>query len=226
MSRKLFTPFDTVKHVWNTLELPNETLASLQLTGDTECYPSSFKVDHLAQASIAGSALAAALFYSTRYKISVPKATVPVEHACVEFKSERLYMLHGKAAPSAWGTIGGLHKTADGYVRIHDSFPNHRSKTLAILGLGDQASRQDVVNKVSAWNAVELESTAIEKGAVIAALRSFEEWDALPQAAAVSNLPILLGVIFEGSPSIDLSSLTRQKPRLILYFLGTKKNKP
>ena len=39
-------------------------------------------------------------------------------HATIEFKSERLYSLNGKPAPSPWGPIGGLHKTSDGYVRV------------------------------------------------------------------------------------------------------------
>ncbi|PTB47493.1 hypothetical protein M431DRAFT_488548 [Trichoderma harzianum CBS 226.95] len=48
------------------------------------------------------------------------------------------------AAPSPWGLIGGLHETLDGYVRIHDSFPNHAEGALALLGLPKGASRQQV----------------------------------------------------------------------------------
>ena len=200
MSRENFSPFDSVAHIWETLELPKDALDSLKLPQDAECYPSSFKVDHLAQSCIAASALAAALFRSIRLQVSIPRVIVPVEHACVEFKSERLYVLDGKPAPSSWGTIGGLHKTADGYVRMHDVFPDHRLNALRILGLGENATRKDVGGKMLEWKSVQLETEAFVRGAVIAALRSFEQWDELPQAKSVPDVPILLRKLSHSSP--------------------------
>src|SRR5262245_45438754 len=126
MAREHFSSFDSVSHIWKTLQLPEDSLKSLHLGGDGKYFPSSFKVDHLAHASIALSALAASLFHSVRHHLPIRNVTVSLESACVEFKSERLYVLNGKPAPSTWGTIGGLHRTADGYIRMHDSFPNHR----------------------------------------------------------------------------------------------------
>src|SRR6185437_11722712 len=102
------------------LGLPQEAIEELRLTGGGLGLPSSFKIGHLAQASIALTALLAALIYSVRTKSKkVPAVTVDLQHAAVEFKSERLYSIDGKPAPSPWGPIGGLHKTSDGYVRLH-----------------------------------------------------------------------------------------------------------
>ncbi|KAF2465774.1 CoA-transferase family III [Lindgomyces ingoldianus] len=202
MQRQHFDPFDTVKYFWSTLGLPQIALESLDLPHDGEYYSSSFKVDHLAQSSIAFSALAAALYWSTRHQVPVPKVTVPLGHACTEFKSERLHVLNGKPAPSTWGTIGGLHKTADGYIKMHDIFPNHRTNALAILGLREDATREDVATKMLEWKSVELESEAFRRGAVIAALRSFEEWDQLPQSKAIGDFPILLKRITDTQPFI------------------------
>jgi hypothetical protein len=192
MNRQHFTPADSVAHIWRALELPPEALDSIELTSDTECFPSSFKVDHLAQTTIALSALTAATYHSLRYTTEIPKVVVPMEHACVEFKSERLYTLNGKPPVSPWGPIGGLHKTKDGYVRVHDNFPNHRSNALEILNLRSEASREDVAGKMLGWKSVELETEAFRRGAVIAALRSFEEWDAHPQSKDMSDSPIVL----------------------------------
>lgn len=188
--------------VWSELELPAEVLWSLRLSGDTKLYSSSFKVAHLAQVTIGLSALTASLFWSIRHQAPVPQVTVPAEHACVEFKSERLYILSGKLAPSSFGTIGGLHKTVDGYVRMHDSFPNHRERALRILGLRPDASRDDVAVKMLDWHSLELEAEAFRKGAVIAALRSTEEWDELPQAKAVSDHPISVRALVRSEPYI------------------------
>ncbi|KAF1937414.1 CoA-transferase family III [Clathrospora elynae] len=192
MDRSEFTAFDSVAYIWTTLGLPEETLNSLDLPIDAQCYPSSFKVDVLAQSTIATSALTAALFWSLRHGSPIPKVTVSAQHACAEFKSERLYVLNGKPAPASWGTIGGLHKTADGFVRMHDSFPDHRENALKILGLKLEASREDVAEAMVKWKAVDLETKAFQGGAVISALRSFEEWDALPQAKAIAEFPILI----------------------------------
>ncbi|OAL48177.1 CoA-transferase family III [Pyrenochaeta sp. DS3sAY3a] len=201
-NRSTFTVLDSVSFIWKTLGLPQEALESLELDLDAECYPSSFKVSHLAHSSIALSALTAALFWSTRHQTSKPKVTVSAEHACAEFKSERLYILNGKPAPTLWGALGGLHKSADGYVRIHDNFPNHRNNALEILGLDKSATRKDVSAKVLEWKSVDLETKAFKRGAVIAALRSLEEWDALPQANAVADFPILSSKIGDGEPYI------------------------
>lgn len=190
--RELFTSLNSVTYLWQKLGLPEEALLSLELVNDGEYLPSSFKVDLLAQSCIAISALAAALYRSTCLGLPLPKVAVPAEHACVEFKSERLYILNGTPAPTSWTTIGGLHKTADGYVRMHDGFPNHRDNALKILGLEKDATREHVAKKILEWKAIDLESEAFQRGAVIVALRSFEEWDQLPQAKAVPELPILL----------------------------------
>jgi hypothetical protein len=207
MERINFTALDSVSHIWKTLGLPESALKSLHLLNHAKCYQSSFKVDHLAQSSIALSALSAALFRSTRVRTAITKVTVPVEHACLEFKSERLYTLNGKPAASSWGTIGGLHKTADGYVRMHDSFPNHRLNALKILGLEQGATREEAGQRILEWRSLDLETEAFNGGAVIAALRSFEEWDALPQAKAVADFPILLRKIADSNPYIPPISL-------------------
>jgi len=201
MDRSAFGPIDSVAHIWtDNLGLPASALSAVDLSDQAERYPSSFKVEHLAHCTIALSALSAALFWSVRHQCKVPKVIVPAEHACAEFKTERLYVLNGKSAPSSWGTIGGLHKTSDGYVRMHDSFPNHRNNALKILGLSKDASRADVAEKMLNWESVQIENAAFRGGAVIAALRSFEEWDALPQAKAIADFPILLECVANSEP--------------------------
>ena len=52
------------------------------------------------------------------------------------------------------------------------------------------------------WQSIDLETAAFESGAVIAAARSFDEWDVLPQAKAISDFPILLNRI-SGSVSVE-----------------------
>lgn len=191
-SRQNFSVHDSIEHIWTKLGLPKDALNSLNLVNYGECYSSSFKVDHLAHASIALSALSASLFWSARTGSTLPRVSVNKGHACAEFISERLFTLNGRRLDSPFNTIGGLHKTLDGYVRMHDGFPHHRKNALEILGLQEDAGRDEVVAKMLEWKSVDLERAAFEKEAVIVALRSFEEWDALPQSRAVPEFPVAL----------------------------------
>ncbi|KAH7166590.1 hypothetical protein EDB81DRAFT_681488 [Dactylonectria macrodidyma] len=192
VDRGSFTSRDVLEEVWTGLGLPKSGLGSVKLPGqEGPALPSSYKLGILAQSSIALSALAAAQVHALRNNSTVPIVTVPVEHAAVEFKSERLYALDNKPAPSPWGPIGGLHKTSDGYVRIHDSFPNHAHGALRLLGLPVGSTRDNVSGKTIDWASIDLENCGtVEDKLAIYALRSYRQWDMLPQSRAISNFPI------------------------------------
>lgn len=196
--RSSFDAMASLRHLWTGLGLPEAALAQVSLPGKGLALPSSFKIGVLAQSSIALTALLAAQLHSMKSSRAVPRVSVPLQHASIEFKSERLYSIEGKPAPSPWGPIGGLHKTSDGYVRLHDSFPNHRDGAKILLGCDADASRQDVADKIADWKAADLESVAFDNKLVISALRSYREWDVLPQAKAVKDFPISVMKIADG----------------------------
>ncbi|KAI1270326.1 hypothetical protein F5Y18DRAFT_367920 [Xylariaceae sp. FL1019] len=196
---------DLVKEIWTGLGLPSDALSSLSLPGETEkpVLPSSYKMGVLAQGTIALSALAAAQVYAERNNSAVPRVEVDVTHSVVEYKSERLYRLDGKPPVSPWGAVGGLHKTADGYVRIHDSFPNHGNGALELLGLPLDATRADVSKQTADWSSIDLESVGVlENKLAIYALRSYRQWDRLPQSKALSNMPVHIENVAPTSPGL------------------------
>ncbi|RAL10534.1 CAIB/BAIF family enzyme [Aspergillus homomorphus CBS 101889] len=193
--RSTFTSQDSVAYLWRALGLPDDSLRSLDITDpEKPGLPSSYKVGHLAQASIALSTLLAAQIHSLRNNNIPPSTvTVPFRHACIEFNSWRLYTIDGHPLQHTGSPVGGLHKTSDGYVRVHDGFPHHRDGAKLLLGCSpDVASREEVAAKTAAWRCVDLEQTAVECGLAIAALRSYEQWDVLPQARAIADMPIRL----------------------------------
>jgi hypothetical protein len=202
--RTQFQADDIVAELWTSLGMPCEPLASLRLPGNGYGLPSSFKVGPFAQATIAASALAATTIHAHRNKTITPQVTVSREHACAEFKSERLYILDRKRNEDPWGPIGGLHASKDGYVRIHDGFPHHRDGALKLLGLEMTASRDEVAEAVKLWNSVELEEAAIANGLVIAALRHLDEWEKLPQAQCLPDLPISVRKVKSALPGLPL----------------------
>lgn len=225
-NRHAFTALDIVNEIWTHLELPASMLSTLSLPGITsrespdsgEPYSrpvvrSSFKIGHLAQSTIALSALGAVAAHSSRsvqldgnntenenenrskskgQSDCIPRVTVPLRHAVLEFQCERLYTLAGAPPAETWGPVGGLHPTRDGYVRIHDAFPHHRRGALAVLGLPETCVDRDAVSeKTKEWRKEELERVAVEEmGLAVYALRSFAEWDRLQQAGALGDMPV------------------------------------
>ncbi|KAJ9653391.1 hypothetical protein H2198_007431 [Neophaeococcomyces mojaviensis] len=201
--RSQFTTFDSLKYLWTTLGLPEDVLNSLQLQGgDAVAVPSSFKIGHLAQSSIALSGLVAALIHSHRNGTTVPKVIVGRQHAAAEFQSEKLYLLNGERSQPPWGIISGLHQSSDGYIRCHDSFQHHRNAALQLLGCSATATKAQFAEKVKLWRSLDLETAAVDNGAVIFALRSDAEWDVTPQARAVQQFPITITKVADSAPGL------------------------
>lgn len=109
-----------------------------------------------------------------------------------------------------WDKLSGLYRCRGGtWLRLHCNFAHHRDKALSILGLplGPTTERREVEHALSDWDATDFETAAMEAGAVAARVRSFEEWDTLPQAVALNSQPLVaIEKIGEAEP-INLSKL-------------------
>lgn len=204
MSRKSASSLDITHEFLSTLSLPLDTPLTLPDANDIGI-PSSFRIAPLAQGTIATSACAASLYWALRKgePHATPPVTVPLYHVLADFLSERLYTLHDSASlRSAWGVVGGLHKTKDGYVRIHDSLENHTTGTLKLLGLPLTATKDEVKAAVATWSSDDLETATTTHDVVIYKLRSFEEWDALVGATDNGGVPISVSCVSPSAPPI------------------------
>jgi len=184
-------PIDTraaLAQLWQAARQPAETLSHVRLTGAEPVLPSSFAVGTAAQASIAASALAAAELWHLRCGRH-QLVTVDMRHAAIEFRSERYCRVDGRSLSDPWDKIAGIYRCGDGrWIRLHTNFPHHRDGVLALLDCGyDKTAVQQALLD---WRAEEFEETAAGAGLVVAAMRSFEEWDHHPQGAAVAALPV------------------------------------
>jgi hypothetical protein len=191
---------EAVKLIWRHLSLPEYALDSISFPEAGLGAPSSFKLGILAQASITLSALAAALVHSQINNTSVPKVEVLLQHAIVESDSHTFLTIDGKHLSSSRLPIGGLHRTSDGYIRIHDGFLVHREGLKKLLGCPGADDRARIAAAVAKWTTLDLETSAIKAGLAVAGLRSSEEWDRLPQASAISDFPINVRKIADGHP--------------------------
>jgi len=172
--------------------LPLAVLERLDLTGADPVLPSSFHVGAAAQASIAAGALAACevgRVRGWRAEQPVPRVAVDMARAALECKD--WFTLDGKEPP-LWDPFSGLYATSDGHVRVHANFRHHRDGALRLLGLDPvTATRGDAAAAMRAWRSLEFEDAAARAGLVVAAARSFAQWDATEQAAALRDQPLL-----------------------------------
>lgn len=200
IDRTLFSSNDAVKLIWRHLELPEHALDSISLPGTGLGAPSSFKLGILAQTSITLSALAATLVHSQINNTSIPKVEVPLQHAIVESDSHTFLTIDGEPLSSSRPPIGGLHETSDGHIRIHDGFLVHREGLKKLLGCPGADDRARIAAAVAKWTTLDLETAAIKSGLAVVGLRSYEEWDRLPQASTISDFPINIRKIADGRP--------------------------
>lgn len=161
----------------------------LHLAGDDPVLPSSFRIGTAAQAGIAAVGLAAAELH---HRAGAPRQSVSVDmrHAAVEFRSEHYLTIDGGAPSSIYDPLFGIYRTGDGrFVRLHMNFPHHRDNILKFLGC--VPTRVAIEAALNRWHAIAFETEAYQRGCVVAAMRSPQEWAQHPQAAAVAAVPVV-----------------------------------
>jgi crotonobetainyl-CoA:carnitine CoA-transferase CaiB-like acyl-CoA transferase len=181
------TPREILTHLWQLAGGEPSALAAVSLTGDEPQLPSSFRVAAAAQASIAASGLAASHIWRLRSG-EAQEVTIDMRHAVVECRSERYLRLDGKPPPSAWDPTAGIYKTRDGrFVRLHTNFAHHRAAVCKVLSCAEE--RDAIQSALMQWDGEAFETAAYAAGAVVALMRSHQEWSAHPQAKALAELP-------------------------------------
>ncbi|MGH6663356.1 MAG: CoA transferase [Pseudolabrys sp.] len=180
---------DVLKKLWTDFGHDDAALTHIDLTGSEPVLPSSFAVGTAMQASVAASALAAATIWRVRTGRR-QRAGVDMRAAAAASRSERYLTVKGEAPPELWDRIAGTYQCGDGrWVRLHTNFPHHRDGVLAILKCAyDKAA---VAQALRGWTALNFEDTCAQAKLVVAAMRTFTEWDAHPQGQAISRPPLL-----------------------------------
>jgi crotonobetainyl-CoA:carnitine CoA-transferase CaiB-like acyl-CoA transferase len=141
------------------------------------------------QASVAASGLAAAEIWRARAG-KAQRVGVDMRAAAVASRSERYLNINGGPAPELWDTIAGTYQCGDGrWVRLHTNFPHHRDGVLKLLNCANDKSA--VAQALRGWQAFDFEESAAQSKLVVAAMRTFAEWDAHPQGQALSRLPLM-----------------------------------
>jgi len=183
------TPREILAELWTAASGAPAALESVTFTGEEPQLPSSFRVGAAAQVSIAAAGLAAAELWRLRSGQS-QRVSVDMRHAVVECRSERYLRRDGHPPPPMWDPIAGVYSTGDGrFVRLHTNFPQHRDAVCQVLAC--RAERDAVQAALARWEGEAFETAAYAAGGVVALMRSYQDWIALPQAAALAALPLV-----------------------------------
>ncbi|MBB4394792.1 CoA transferase [Bradyrhizobium sp. ERR14] len=183
------SPADILRDIWTSAGGDASALERVRLTGEEPQIPSSFRVAVAGQTTIAAAGLAAAEIWRQRSG-ETQNVSVDMRHAVAECRSERYLRLDDKPPPPAWDAIAGVYRTGDGrFVRCHTNFPHHRDAVCRVLGC--EAERDKVQAALMQWKGEDFETAASAAGGVVALMRSYDEWSALPQARALAGLPLL-----------------------------------
>ncbi len=189
MSDALQTPTELLAELWSGVGGDGAALGMVTLSGDEPQLPSSFRVGAAAQVSIAAAGLAAAEIWRLRSGQS-QAVTVDMRHAVVECRSERYLRVDGQPPPPAWDVIAGVYKTRDRrFVRLHTNFAHHRDAVCRVLNC--KPERGQVEAALLQWDGEAFETAAYAAGGVVALMRAHDQWAALPQAAAIAELPLI-----------------------------------
>ncbi|KGT78853.1 carnitine dehydratase [Bradyrhizobium japonicum] len=183
------SPADILNDLWTSIGGDKAALERVRLTGEEPQIPSSFRVAVAGQTTIAAAGLAAAEIW--RLRGGGPQdVSVDMRHAVAECRSERYLRLDDKPPPPAWDAIAGVYKTGDNrFVRCHTNFPHHRDAVCNVLGC--EPERDKVQAALMQWKGEDFETAAYAAGGVVALMRSYDEWSALPQARALAELPLV-----------------------------------
>ncbi len=205
-------PHEALAWLWQLGGLPQAALQHVHLDGSDPVLPSSFPVGTVAQATASAAALAACELGHSRGQ---PRQELGVDMAHAALECSGWFSLDGRA-PEAWDKFSGLYRCADGWVRIHANFAHHREGALRLLGLDPKVvERSHAQQALQAWRALDFEQAAADRGLVVAAVRSFDEWDAHPQGRAVAGQPLLtIERIGDASPR-PLQALAPQERPLV-----------
>jgi hypothetical protein len=195
---------DALRGIWQLGGLPEAALASCRLTGADPVYPSSFAIGAAGQSTIAAAALAACELGQLR---GAPRQQVAVDMAHALVECSGWFSIDGRVPP-LWDKFSGLYRARDGWVRVHANFAHHRDGALRLLGLDPAtAERADAERAMATWDALVFEEAAAQAGLVVAALRSFEQWDAGEQARAIARQPLLTFTRIGDADPLPLPSL-------------------
>ena len=178
-----------LEHLWRVAGGEPAALERVTFTGADPILPTDFKIGTAASATIGASALAATEIWRQRTGRG-QAVSVDLRAAVAAFRSERYLRARDQKDLHRRDPLFGFYQASDGrWIQIHSNMPHHHDGALRLLGCGD--TRESVAAAVATWKAGDLEDAFAGAALPTGMVRSNAEWQAHPQGAAITTLPLL-----------------------------------
>ncbi|MDF1480242.1 CoA transferase [Leifsonia sp. H3M29-4] len=175
---------------WRALDEDPAALSLVRDHGESVPLSSTLAVGPLVHDAIAAASLSAALLAARRSGTAVPTVELDPVRIATAVTSERHFRLAGEPV-NAFAELSGFWPTADGWVRTHANYPHHRARLIGALGLGEDATADDLRHALRQRSAIDVEEAVTAAGGIAVAVRTEQEWARHPHAAAVAQHPLL-----------------------------------
>src|SRR5882757_2077817 len=193
------TPNEALRTILPIAGWGDTQAADVMFTGGADpVLPTPFRIGAASAATLAASGLAATQLWQARTGRR-QRVAVDLRQATAALRSGHYLRLAGTDVSSERNTIMGFYPSRDGrWSYLHCNFPNHRAAALKVLGVAED--RAAVAKAVAQWDALELEEAIIAAKGAGGMVRTFAEWAAHPQAAAIAALPLMEVVKIADAP--------------------------
>lgn len=179
-------PVDVTRAVWTGIGGDPALLDRLsEPFVPTGALPSSFHVEELGAAAISAVGLAVAEV------LQAPRVTLNGDRVADAIRSEQCLRIGDEEPESVWDPLSSIFPAADGSVRLHGNYAQHRAAITRRFGTDDPIA---VAGAIAADPAGVIEDSVHAAGGVAAAARSLDEWATHPAGRPLGDQPLVATV--------------------------------
>jgi crotonobetainyl-CoA:carnitine CoA-transferase CaiB-like acyl-CoA transferase len=179
---------DALKEVLRCAGLPEQKADEIRYQGSDPVFRTQFKVGTCGSAALGALSLALADLREAQTG-KRPAIDIDVRGVTASLRSSKYVRIDGKP-PAERDTVSGFYQVKDGrWNYFHCNHRPHQEAVLKVLGV--PADKKRCAEEALKWNAFDLEEAVDKAGGVAPAVRTPEEWRALPNTPALAAEPLV-----------------------------------
>lgn len=178
-----------LQEILRSAGLPESRAGDVQFTGSDPVYRTQYKVATGGSAALGAVAIAMADIREAQTG-KRPAIAIDANGATASLHSTKYARITDGNSPIRRKAVTGFYRAANGrWNYFHCANPPHEEALLKVLGV--PADREKVAEAAAKWDAFALEDAVDKAGGVAPAVRTPEEWRALPNTASLAAEPLV-----------------------------------
>ena len=178
---------DALNELLDLGALPRSLGETVAIAGDDPILPTRYRIGTAGAAVLAATGVAASELWHLKTGRR-QDVSVDVPAAAISLRSGKYMEIDGQPCDREFAPLMKFYPAKNGrWIFLHTNFPNLRDRALGILGVPDDYNA--VREAISGWDGEALETALHDGGAVGSYVRTHDEWNRHPHAAAVAAMP-------------------------------------